>query len=856
MKGKTANYLLFSALVFSVLYTVANVSLAQNLDQAQALCSDLTPVKKAMAESAGYDVDQLCSQVSSTSRKTQITAPLPTIPRATVSTSTASGQLSFDQQVANDGRLPQFEADNGADKNIEPRTEAEIEKSLLKPYGYDLFANAPSTFAPTASLSVSSDYLLGPGDSLDILFYGKTNNSFSLEINREGIVDFPELGPVALAGLSYAEAKAMLKSRIAQQIVGAQVSISMGTLRSMQIFVLGEAFKPGAYTVSSLATVTQALISSGGVSDIGSLRNIQIKRQGMVVATLDLYDLLMRGDTANDLRLRDSDVIYIPTVGDQVSIMGEVLRPAIYELKGSETAGDLIALAGGLVAKAYAKSVRLERVNATGFMTVVDLDLDSDAGKSFNLAVGDHLTVAPISDYMENIVSVNGAVRYPGDFSWREGMRISDVLPSAEVLRIDADASVALLFRERANSADIDALLFSPKGIFAQIDSDSDSNIALQSRDRIEIFSSYDDRQEQLTPYIKMFKRQSRLDNLTNLVSSGGEVRFPGEYPLVKQMTVQDLISLSGGLKESAYSQTAEIARIDLSNPDSAVNTIEIARLDASSSLELTALDYVEFRTIPNFQERQSITLEGEFVFPGVYDFEKGESLTSVIARAGGFTSEAFVDGSVFTRESLKKREQQEVARLNKLLKEQLELERLKQSNADVDEQTVDLSAQEEALASLARLNVVGRLVIPLAAIMVGANEDIVLQKDDRLIVPKMSQEVTIIGEVQRPTSYLFDQGLTPKDYIIKSGGLKPSADDDGIYVVKASGEVLAPQQRLFRFKAVNSGIQPGDTIVVPVDTEDKDIRVIDLLSQVSQIIYQLSLGAAAVNTFNNTSTN
>ncbi|MDA8663913.1 SLBB domain-containing protein [Porticoccaceae bacterium] len=853
MKGKTANYL-YSALVFSVLYTVANVSLAQNFDQAQALCSDLTPAKKAMAESAGYDVDQLCSQASSISRKTQITPPLPTIPRATVSTSAASEQFSFEQQVANDERLPQFEADNSADKNIEPLTEAEIEKSLLKPYGYDLFANAPSTFAPTASLSVSSDYLLGPGDSLDILFYGKTNNSFSLEINREGIVDFPELGPVALAGLSYAEAKAMLKSRIAQQIVGAQVSITMGTLRSMQIFVLGEAFKPGAYTVSSLATVTQALISSGGVSDIGSLRNIQIKRQGMVVATLDLYDLLMRGDTANDLRLRDSDVIYIPTVGDQVSIMGEVLRPAIYELKGSETAGDLIALAGGLVAKAYAKSVRLERVNVTGFMTVVDLDLNSDAGKSFNLAVGDHLTVAPISDYMENIISLNGAVRYPGDFSWREGMRISDVLPTLETLQIEADASVALLFRERANSADIDAFIFSPQEIFAELD--SDSNITLQSRDRIEIFSSYDDRQEQLTPYIEKFKRQSRLDSLTNLVSSGGEVRFPGEYPLVAQMTVQDLISLSGGLKESAYSQTAEIARIDLSNPDSAVNTIEIARLDASSSLELTALDYVEFRTIPNFQERQSITLEGEFVFPGVYDFEKGESLTSVIARAGGFTSEAFVDGSVFTRESLKKRERQEVARLNKLLKEQLELERLKQSNADVDEQTVDLSAQEEALESLADLDVVGRLVIPLAEIMVGANEDIVLQKDDRLIVPKMSQEVTIIGEVQRPTSYLFDQGLTPKDYIVKSGGLKPSADEDGIYVVKASGEVLAPQQRLFRFKAVNSGIQPGDTIVVPVDTEDKDIRVIDLLSQVSQIIYQLSLGAAAVNTFNNTSTN
>ena len=846
-----------AALFFGLLLT--GVASAQDLAQAKALCDELTPANRAMAESAGYDVDQLCSQVSSTSRNTQITPPLPTIPRATVSTRTESDQMYPNRQAEMDGVLLPSDLvnlppgyvlpDYLLDENIEPPSEAQIEKSLLKPYGYDLFANAPSTFAPTATLSVSPDYLLGPGDSLDILFYGKTNNSFSLEINREGIVDFPELGPVALSGLSYAEAKAMLKSRIAQQIVGAQVSISMGSLRSMQVFVLGEAYKPGAYTVSSLATVTQALISSGGVSDIGSLRNIQVKRQGVAIATLDLYDLLMRGDTANDLRLRDADVIYIPTVGDQVSIMGEVLRPAIYELKGGETAGDLIALAGGLAAKAYTKGVRLERVNASGFMTVFDLDLSNNEGGSFNLVVGDHLTVAPISDYMENIVSLNGAVRYPGDFSWQEGMRLSDILSSVEILQIEADTSVALLFRERANSADIDAILFSPEKIFAK--ADSASNVVLQSRDRIEIFSSYDDREEQLAPYIEMFKRQSRLEDSTNLVSSGGEVRFPGEYPLVKQMTVQDLIFLSGGLKESAYSRTAEIARIDLSNPDSAVKTIEIARLDSDSSVELMALDYVEFRIIPNFQERQSITLEGEFVFPGVYDFEKGESLTSVIARAGGFTSEAFVDGSVFTRESLKTREQQEIARLNKLLKEQVEFEKLKQSNTSADAGVADLEAQEQALESLEDLDAVGRLVIPLADILDYSVDDILLETGDRLLIPSFRQEVTIIGEVQRPMSYLFDASFNQNDYIDKSGGLKPSADERGIYIVKASGEVIMPKRSWRQFRSAKAKIEAGDTIVVPLDTDDR-VRGIALLTEVSQIIYQLSLGAAAINTFSN----
>ena len=227
---------------------------------------------------------------------------------------------------------------------------------ILKPFGYDLFANAPTTYAPAASIPVSGDYLLGPGDTLDILFYGKTNNTFSLEINREGFVDFPELGPVGLAGLTYGEAKEMLQARISAQIIGTQVSISMGSLRSMQIFVLGEAFKPGAYTVSSLSTITHALVSSGGVSDIGSLRNIQLKRQGKLIATLDLYDLLLAGDTSNDVRVQASDVIYIPTVGDLASIEGQVLRPAIYELKGGESTQDLIDLAGGLGPKAFAES--------------------------------------------------------------------------------------------------------------------------------------------------------------------------------------------------------------------------------------------------------------------------------------------------------------------------------------------------------------------------------------------------------------------------------------------------------------------------------------------------------------------
>ena len=295
---------------------------SQDIGDIKELCENATSTNKAIAGQAGYDLDELCDEITAVAtQKVAIQAPAP-VARDTVSS-------SEDISVA---------VAPVAVSGVEATTPA----SSLKPFGYDLFANAPTTYAPAASIPVSGDYLLGPGDALDILFYGKTNDAFSLDINREGFVDFPELGPVGLAGLTYAEAKEMLQARISAQIIGTQVSISMGTLRSMQIFVLGESFKPGAYTVSSLSTITHALVSSGGVSNIGSLRNIQLKRQGDLISTLDLYDFLLSGDTSKDVRVQAADVIYIPTVGDLVSIEGQVLRPAIYELKG-ESVGDLVA---------------------------------------------------------------------------------------------------------------------------------------------------------------------------------------------------------------------------------------------------------------------------------------------------------------------------------------------------------------------------------------------------------------------------------------------------------------------------------------------------------------------------------
>ena len=801
---------------------------SQGLGDIKELCGDLTPANKAMAAQAGYDVDQLCSEIPTMAAAKAAVPAAPKVARETVSSTQTLAVAVAPVAVAGVGEA--------------------APASSLKPFGYDLFANAPTTFAPAASIPVSSDYLLGPGDTLDILFYGKTNTAFSLEINREGFVDFPQLGPVGLAGLTYGEAKDMLQARIAAQIIGTQVSISMGSLRSMQVFVLGEAFKPGAYTVSSLSTITHALVSSGGVSDIGSLRNIQLKRQGKLVATLDLYDLLLAGDTSNDVRVQAADVIYIPTVGDLASIEGQVLRPAIYELKGTESIQDLVELAGGMGPKAFAQSARLQRINFDGFMTTLDVDLTQSEDKSASLRGGDHLTVDAITNYKKDVVSLQGAVRHEGDFAWRDGMRVSDIVATRDKLNPDADLGAVMLVREIPNSADIEMLIFSFERVLA--DFSSEDNQRLMSRDKIIVLSAYGDRATQISPYITQLKRQATLGTSAKIVTSGGTVRFPGEYPLVEGMSIDDLIRLSGGLVESAYSQSAEIARIDLSNPNRAVSSIVVSSLTGSSTMALQPSDYVEFRTIPDFRETQTISLEGEFVFPGTYAFDKGENLSSVIQRAGGFTDEAFVDGSIFLRESLKIREQQELDRLAKVLNDDLNADRLRDANSNIAVDDAQLTLQRNAIEALSSAEAQGRLVIPLMKIVNFSVDDVALKTNDRLLIPKFSQEVTVIGEVQRPTSYLYDASFSQADYLMQSGGIKPSADKRGIYVVKAGGQVIMPTRGWFRFRSAQANIGPGDTIVVPLDTDDTRIRGIPLLAEVSTIIYQLALGAAAVNSF------
>ncbi|MEZ5458679.1 MAG: SLBB domain-containing protein [Steroidobacteraceae bacterium] len=309
----------------------------------------------------------------------------------------------------------------------------------LKPYGYDLFNDSPSTFAPVTDVPVPSDYIVGAGDELMVQLYGSQNRSFRLTVGRDGRVNFPELGPISVAGKNFNAVRADLESRVSRQMIGVRASVSMGDTRSIRVFVLGEAIRPGSYTVSGLGSITTALYASGGIKPTGSLRDVQLKRQGAVIRRLDLYDLLLRGDTSNDAKLLQGDVIFIPPVGATVAIDGEVKRPAIYELRGDAQVADLVALAGGLTNEADNSRVAMVRVNENRQRVVVNVPLNTSDGRSQLLRNGDSLRVLRLRPTVDAGVSVEGHVFRPGLVAWREGLRLSDVIGSVDELKANAD---------------------------------------------------------------------------------------------------------------------------------------------------------------------------------------------------------------------------------------------------------------------------------------------------------------------------------------------------------------------------------------------------------------------------------
>lgn len=726
----------------------------------------------------------------------------------------------------------------------------------LKPFGYDLFAGSPSTFAPATDVPVPTEYVIGPGDMIQVQLIGNTKGRYSLVVGRDGRINFPELGPIAVSGRRFDDVRADLEDRVSRQMIGTQASVGIGELRSIRVFVLGDAETPGSYTVSGLSTITNALFASGGVKKIGSLRNIQLKRGGRTVTTLDLYDLLLNGDTSADSRLLPGDVIFVPPLGATAGLAGEVRRPAIYELKEESTAAQLLELGGGLLPMADPTMATIARVDSERRRTTVDLNLGDTAGQRTKLRTGDIVQIPPIRPVLEDSVALSGHVHRPGEYQFRPGMRLGDLISSLDELQVNADQRYILVRRElptdrrvRIFSADLERALAHPE---------SAANFELAPRDQVFVFDNESGRDRIIDPLLRELRTQSRINEPTLEVSVAGKIKVPGRYPLEPGMRISDLLRAGGSLDEAAYGGQAELTRYEVVNGES--RQAELIEIDLRKALEgdpgadlaLRPFDYLVIKEVPLWATQEEVEVRGEVKFPGRYPIHRGETLRSLMARAGGLTDLAFVEGVIFTREELKERERKQLETLARRMESDLAQLSLMAAQEAGRDPAQALAVGQSLLTNLRESKAVGRLVIDLDRSMranPGSELDIVLKDGDRLLVPRITQEVTVIGEVQSTTSHLYRADLSRDDYIAMSGGLTPRGDTKHIYVVRADGSVLTRSGGAW-FNADNVEIRNGDTIVAPLDTER--MRPLTFWTSVMQIVYQLAVSAAAINSFNN----
>jgi len=714
----------------------------------------------------------------------------------------------------------------------------------LEPFGYDLFKRSRRAFARADSdAPVPADYVLGPGDSINIQLFGAENTEYFLPVNRDGTINFPEIGPVNVSGLTFAQIRDMINQRVAEQMIGVRASVTVGELRSIRVSLLGDVQTPGAYTVSGLATITNALYAGSGVKPIGSLRNIALRRNGTTVATLDLYDLLLRGDTSGDVRLQAGDAIFVPPVGARVTVDGEVRRPAIYEVDDEETVAELVALAGGLNATANRTAVKLERIVPNRGTTVQDIDLAT--GGQTAVRDGDVLRVPTNLQQLENSVRLAGNVFQPGIYQWRQGMRLTDLLPAPEGVKPRSDLNYVLIRRELAPNVQIEVLSADLQAAWRA--RAGAANVALQPRDIVYVFHLETGRRQIVAPLIEELNSQADSNEALPVVRVGGQVRLPGEYPLEPDMHVSDLLRAGGGLSAAAYAMNAELTRYTVINGEyreTELVTVDLAavlRGDGAADVAVGPYDYLNIKEVSRWRGEESVTIRGEVVFPGTYPIRRGEKLSSLLERAGGLTDLAFPEGSVFTRIELQEREREQL----EVLASRIERDLAALSVSDpAASQTI--TTGQSLISQLRDSVATGRWVIRLDEIVAG-NEaaDVVLKGGDTLLIPDERQEVTVLGEVQYATSHVYEPGLGRDDYINRSGGLSQRADKKRIYVVRANGEVVANSAGWFQ-RDGGSDIRAGDAIVVPLDVDQKLLR----WGAIGQLIYQMALAAAAVNSF------
>ena len=624
----------------------------------------------------------------------------------------------------------------------------------IKQYGYDLFRQPIPLFVPDVSVPVGPDYVLGPGDEVKITIWGHIDAIWNVFVDNHGNISLPRVGALNVAGLSYQELKEIIYRALSKNFTGFEMNVSMGQLRTMNIFVVGNVERPGSYTVSSFSSVINALFAAGGPSKTGTMRDIQVKRLGKTIVHFDLYDFLLKGDKTKDIRLLPEDVVFIPPVGTLVAITGSVNNPAIYELKEDATIPQLIEMAGGLDTVAYTGRAQIERIVDNNRQIVYESDLKSLKEKDIKL--------------------------HPGDV-----VKIFQVVQEKRVVKLS------------------------------------------------------------------------------------GAVQREGNYGLKPGITVKDLILLAGGLKYFVYTKEAELTRYSVTDEgpktEKVLFNLEKAMAgDPESNLALKEDDYLFIRSIPNWQPQQMVTIQGEARFPGVYPIKRGERLSSIIERAGGYSEYAYLRGAVFTRERLREIQQKNMEEMTARLERELLSASSAQaavatSSEEVAAKKAEAEQKQKFIESLRKLKATGRLTIHLGhlRLLKGSEFDIELEGGDSLYIPVSNNFVSVAGSVMTQGSFIYSNTLSSKDYIELAGGASRWADTSNMYIMKADGSAMRVATGLFSWNSARSRwetasfgepvkeVEPGDTIVVPEKVER--IAWLREIKDITQIIANIAISAGVV---------
>ncbi|MCZ6361165.1 SLBB domain-containing protein [Vibrio parahaemolyticus] len=605
--------------------------------------------------------------------------------------------------------------------------DAEKDEQGLKRFGLDLFAGSPTTFAPISDVPVPADYTVGAGDEIVIQLFGKENTTHRLRVNRAGIINFPSLGPVQVAGMTFSDVRDSLNQRVKEQMIGVRSDISLGEMRTMQVFVMGDAYKPGAYTVSALTTISQAIYYSGGFSESGALRNVQLKRNGQVIRKLDMYDLLLKGDARNDIRLLPGDVVFIGALGNTISIDGEVNRPAIYEIKPGETYKQAIQMAGGFTANAYSDQIEVKRYAAKGARDALTLNFSQSHDQQTKVKDGDAVNVLKKNEELTRYVQIEGDVRHPGFIEWKSGLNIADLFQSVDTsFNSTADVSYAIVVREINPQRDIE--VYQVNLANAILSPTSKDNLKLNSRDRVLVFNRFNNEdldtladQETITKAktLEQAQLQAQQEQLKEQEAMSSSVAVSSATPLEKDSKQPKIVFRGKEITKDDFEALKQNTRRTLLAP-------VLLQLQQQSRLGLA----------PQIAE-----VFGEVKHPGRYPITPRMTISTLIEAAGGLTYNAFTINAELAR-------------------------------------TVINSKDERASINVERINLRQAIKGSTAddAIIVGRDRLNILEKPN----VKLQSTVTLQGEVRFPGTYTVRQGETLGELLERAGGLTEFAHPQG----------------------------------------------------------------------------